>query len=132
MGLLRVASALRNWDLQLGEIARIWKGGCIIRAQFLGRIQTAYKRDAALSNLLLDSGFVAELGTRQDAWRRVMGLAAASGIPLLTFGNSLAYYDMIRRARLPANLTQAQRDYFGAHTYERLDRPGTFHTEWTK
>jgi 6-phosphogluconate dehydrogenase len=132
MGLLRVVSNLRKWDLKLSEIARIWKGGCIIRAQFLGRIQAAYQGDPGLSNLLLDGGFVAELGTRQDAWRRVIGLASASGIPLLTFGSSLAYYDMIRRARLPANLTQAQRDYFGAHTYERLDRPGTFHTEWTK
>jgi 6-phosphogluconate dehydrogenase len=132
MGLMRVASNLRKWNLNLGEIARIWKGGCIIRAQFLGRIQDAYKRDPGLGNLLFDPGFKDELAQRQDAWRRVVGLAAASGVPLLTTSISLAYYDMIRRERLPANLTQAQRDYFGAHTYERLDRPGTFHTEWTK
>jgi 6-phosphogluconate dehydrogenase len=130
MNLLRAASALRNWNLQLGELARIWKGGCIIRAIFLGRIKQAYERDPALPNLLLDAGFRDELAARQERWRRVIASAATGGVPLPAMSASLAYYDMLRTARLPANLTQAQRDYFGAHTYERLDRPGSFHTEW--
>jgi 6-phosphogluconate dehydrogenase len=131
MNLLRLASQAHSWSLNLGELARIWKGGCIIRAQFLGRIQSAFHNDPALPNLLFDPGFRDELAARQDSWRRIVAQAAAAGMPLLATASSLAYYDMIRRARLPANLTQAQRDYFGAHTYERLDRPGTFHTEWT-
>ena len=130
MNLLRTASNLRNWGLNLGELARIWKGGCIIRAQFLGRIKDAYDRDANLSNLLLDPGFVRELGERQGGWRSAVAQAMSAGVPLMTMGGSLAYYDSLRRERLPANLTQAQRDYFGAHTYERLDKAGSFHTEW--
>jgi len=130
MNLLRIASDTRKWDLQLGELARIWKGGCIIRAQFLGRIKDAYTKDAKLPNLLLDPGFRDELATRQDRWRRVIGQALTQGVPVLCMSSSLGYYDMIRRARLPANLIQAQRDLFGAHTYERLDKPGNFHTEW--
>jgi 6-phosphogluconate dehydrogenase len=130
MNLLRLASAARGWNLELGELARIWKGGCIIRAQFLGRIKDAFHANPALPNLLLDAGFREELAARQERWRRVLNQAAAAGIPLLATFASLSYYDMIRRARLPANLTQAQRDYFGAHTYERLDRPGSVHTEW--
>jgi 6-phosphogluconate dehydrogenase len=132
MNLLRTASALRKWDLKLGELARIWKGGCIIRAQFLGRIKAAFERDPSLPNLLLDAGFVDELGARQEAWRRVVAGAAAAGVPILATSAALGYYDTVRRARLPANLIQAQRDYFGAHTYERLDRPGTFHTPWSQ
>jgi 6-phosphogluconate dehydrogenase len=132
MNLLRAASNLRKWDLNLGELARIWKGGCIIRAQFLGRIKEAYDRDANLSNLLIDPGFRKELGERQDGWRSTVAQAIAAGIPLMAMGGSLSYYDSLRRERLPANLTQAQRDYFGSHTYERLDKPGSFHTEWTK
>jgi len=131
MNLLRSASNLRSWDLNLGELARIWKGGCIIRAQFLGRIKEAYDRDASLSNLLIDPGFRRELGERQEGWRRTVSQAVNAGIPLMTLGGSLAYYDALRRDRLPANLTQAQRDYFGAHTYERIDKRGSFHTEWT-
>jgi 6-phosphogluconate dehydrogenase len=131
MNLLRTASNVRDWGINLGELARIWKGGCIIRAQFLGRIKEAYDRDANLSNLLLDPGFVRELGERQDGWRSAVTQAIAAGIPLMTMGGSLAYYDSLRRERLPANLTQAQRDYFGAHTYERIDKAGSFHTEWT-
>jgi len=131
MNLLRAASALRGWNLQLGELARIWKGGCIIRARFLGRIKEAYERDPALPNLLLDDGFRDELGARQERWRRVVAAAATGGVPLPAMAASLAYYDMVRTARLPANLTQAQRDYFGAHTYERLDKPGSFHTNWS-
>ncbi len=132
MNLLRAASNLRGWGLDLGELARIWKGGCIIRAQFLGRIKEAYDRDPNLANLLLDPGFVKEIGERQAGWRSTVVQAIGAGIPLMTMGGSLGYYDSIRRERLPANLTQAQRDYFGSHTYERLDKPGSFHTEWTK
>ena len=128
----RLATALRKWDLKLGELARIWKGGCIIRAQFLGRIKTAFERDPALSNLLLDAGFSDELAARQEAWRRVVGAAVAAGVPILATSAALGYYDSVRRARLPANLIQAQRDYFGAHTYQRLDRSGTFHTNWSQ
>jgi 6-phosphogluconate dehydrogenase len=130
MNLLRSASNLRSWNMNLGELARIWKGGCIIRAQFLGRIKEAYDRDADLPNLLIDPGFRKELAERQDGWRRTVTQAIAAGIPLMTMGGSLGYYDSIRRERLPANLTQAQRDYFGAHTYERTDKPGSFHTQW--
>ena len=116
--------------LDLGELARIWKGGCIIRAQFLGRIKAAYDRDANLPNLLLDSDFVKELGDRQQGWRNTIAQAIQAGIPTMAMSGSLNYYDSIRAAKLPANLTQAQRDYFGAHTYERFDKPGNFHTEW--
>jgi 6-phosphogluconate dehydrogenase len=132
MNLLRVASELRGWSLQLGEIARIWQGGCIIRAKFLSRIKDAYQRDPKLANLLIDPDFAAELAARQDGWRRVVGLAIAHGIPMATTAGSLAYYDAYRRERLPVNLTQAQRDLFGSHTYQRIDREGTFHTEWLK
>jgi 6-phosphogluconate dehydrogenase len=130
MNLLRLASRARSWDLRLGELARIWQAGCIIRARFLGRIKAAYDRDPELSNLLLDQGFREELGTRQDGWRTIVAESARQGLPLLSIGASLSYYDMVRRERLPANLTQAMRDYFGAHTYKRLDREGDFHTDW--
>ena len=131
MNLLRASPpTLRGWGIQLGELARIWKGGCIIRAQFLGRIKEAYDRDANLPNLLLDHGFQKELAERQEGWRSTVVQAVTAGVPLMTMAGSLGYYDMIRRARLPANLTQAQRDFFGAHTYKRIDRPGEFHTEW--
>jgi 6-phosphogluconate dehydrogenase len=129
LGLLAKASAAHGWNLRLGEIARIWKGGCIIRAAFLGRIQQAY-RDSALPNLLFDADFTKELAGRQDGWRRFVRRAIENGIPLPTMTASLSYYDSVRRKRLPANLTQAQRDFFGAHTYQRLDREGSFHTEW--
>jgi len=132
MNLLRVASRVRNWSLDLGELARIWKAGCIIRAQFLGRIQAAYHRERSLPNLLLDPEFSEELAARQGAWRRVVGRASAGGVPMLATTAALGYYDSLRRVRLPAALIQAQRDYFGAHTYERVDRPGSFHTEWHK
>ncbi len=130
MNLLRVASETRHWNLNLGELARIWQAGCIIRAQFLGRIKAAYDREPTLSNLLLDPSFREEMGTRQAGWRNVVAMAAKAGMALSTTGGSLAYYDMVRRERLPANLTQAQRDFFGAHTYKRIDRDGDFHTEW--
>ncbi len=129
--LLRLAGEARGWGFDLGEIARIWQAGCIIRARFLQRIKGAYDADPKLVHLLADPSFREELSTRQDGWRRVVALCAEKGVPLLTTGASLAYYDMVRRERLPANLTQAQRDFFGAHTYKRLDREGDFHTEWS-
>jgi 6-phosphogluconate dehydrogenase len=130
MNLLRVASRTHEWGLQLGRIARIWKGGCIIRAQFLGRIKEAYDRNAELPNLLTDREFARELSDRQAGWRRSIGLAVQHGLPMPTMMASLSYYDSYRRERLPASLTQAQRDFFGAHTYQRIDREGTFHTQW--
>ena len=130
MNLLRIASEARGWGIQLGELARIWQDGCIIRARLLGRIKAAFQRDPGLSNLLFDEGFREELGPRQQGWRRVIARSAEAGLPLLSMGASLAYYDMVRRERLPANLTQAQRDFFGAHTYKRTDREGDFHTDW--
>ncbi len=132
MDLLRTASDEHRWDVRLDEIARIWKGGCIIRARMLDRIQAAYHREPQLPNLLLDrelGGFVVQ---SQSRWREVVAAGAAAGVPMLATGSSLAYFDSYRRARLPQNLTQAQRDLFGAHRYERIDRPAgeTFHTEW--
>ncbi len=132
LDLLSTASRARHWNLPLGQIAKIWRGGCIIRAQFLMRIAAAFDRDSNLSNLLLDSSFVSELAARHEAWRRVVALGAQSGVPTLAIGGALNYYDMIRRSRLPANLIQAQRDLFGAHTYQRTDKAGTFHSEWAK
>ncbi|XP_068650081.1 6-phosphogluconate dehydrogenase, decarboxylating 3, chloroplastic [Aristolochia californica] len=132
MNLLRVKSVEKGWDLNLGELARIWKGGCIIRAVFLDRIKKAYERNQELPNLVVDPDFAREMVQRQAAWRRVVGLAIEAGISTPGMCASLSYFDTYRRARLPANLVQAQRDLFGAHTYERVDRPGSFHTEWTK
>jgi 6-phosphogluconate dehydrogenase len=130
MNLLRVASKTYDWNLQLGRIARIWKGGCIIRAQFLGRITKAFQRDEGLANLLVDGEFARELGERQGGWRRVVSTAVQAGIPVPSMSASLAYFDSYRRERLPASLTQAQRDFFGAHTFQRTDREGTFHADW--
>ncbi|KAK9707084.1 hypothetical protein RND81_07G171300 [Saponaria officinalis] len=132
MNLIRAKSEEKGWDLKLGELARIWKGGCIIRAIFLDRIKKAYDRDANLANLLIDPEFSKEMIERQSAWRRVVCLAVSSGISTPGMSSSLAYFDSYRRDRLPANLVQAQRDYFGAHTYERVDIPGSYHTEWFK
>ena len=130
MNLLRSASEKKEWDLQLGSIARIWKGGCIIRAKFLDRITAAYTRNGQLASLLVDDDFAKELIDRQAAWRRIVGLSVQSGIACAAFSASLAYYDTNRRARLPHNLIQAQRDLFGAHTYMRNDGSGPFHTQW--
>jgi 6-phosphogluconate dehydrogenase len=130
LGLLVVASRAREYRLDLAEIARIWKGGCIIRARLLARIQEAMRRNPSLPNLLLDPWFREELASRQDGWRRVVVLGAEHGLPLPATAASLAYYDAIRTERLPANLTQAQRDFFGAHTYQRIDREGDVHTDW--
>jgi len=130
MNLIQKASDENGWNLDLGSIARIWKGGCIIRAVFLDRIKQAYDRNPKLASLLVDPAFAKELTERQAAWRSIVTLAVERGIAVPAFSASLAYFDTYRRARLPANLIQAQRDLFGAHTYERTDRPGAFHTEW--
>jgi 6-phosphogluconate dehydrogenase len=128
---LRLASEEYDYGLDLGGIARIWKGGCIIRAALLDEIRAAYARRPDLPNLLMDEQFRAEIDERQVAWRAVISAAAQNGIPCLAMGDSLGYFDMLRRERSPANLIQAQRDYFGAHTYQRTDREGIFHTEWS-
>ena len=132
MVMMKAASDEYKWNLDLGEIARIWKGGCIIRAQFLDLIKNAFKKNPALPNLLLDDHFKAWVTDAQPRWRHVVQTAQAQGIPVLAMSSSLAYYDSVRSERLPLNLTQAQRDFFGAHTYERIDKPGQgpFHTEW--
>jgi len=130
LGLLRVASAEYRYDLKPASIARIWRAGCIIRASLLGDIMTAYERDPGLVNLLVDAAFRDAVDRRQSAWRFVVQTAVGLGIPTLAMSSSLAYFDAYRSERLPANLTQAQRDYFGAHTYRRVDRPGVFHTDW--
>ncbi len=130
MALLRMASADYTYDLNLGEIAAIWRAGCIIRARFLNDITDAFERNPTLTNLLLDDDFRVAVGARLPAWRKVVQLAVGKGIPVPAFSASLAYYDSYRSAYLPANLLQAQRDFFGAHTYERTDRAGTFHTQW--
>ncbi|XP_074264950.1 6-phosphogluconate dehydrogenase, decarboxylating 2, chloroplastic [Silene latifolia] len=132
MNLLRAKSTEKNWNLNFGELARIWKGGCIIRAVFLDRIKQAYQRNSNLASLVVDPEFAKEMVQRQAAWRRVVGLAISAGISTPGMCASLSYFDTYRRARLPANLVQAQRDYFGAHTYERVDRSGSYHTEWSK
>jgi 6-phosphogluconate dehydrogenase len=134
MALLSKASSEYNFNLDLAEIARIWKGGCIIQAGFLDKIKKAFNANPNLSNLLLASEFKQSIVDRQSAWREVLATANHLGIAVPAFSSSLDYFDSYRRATLPQNLTQAQRDYFGAHTYERVDRPrGEFsHTEWTK
>ena len=132
MALLSAASREYEYDLKLAEVARIWRGGCIIRARLLEDIRTAYVEDPDLPNLLLAPFFREALLTRQDSWRHVLQTAVDLEIPTPAMGASLAIFDGYRRAMLPANLIQAQRDYFGAHTYQRVDREGTFHTEWTK
>jgi 6-phosphogluconate dehydrogenase len=130
MALLGKASQDFNYNLNLGETARIWKGGCIIRAGFLNKIKHAYDENPQLANLLLAPEFKQTILDRQDAWREVLSTAAKLGVPVPAFSASLDYFDSYRRDRLPQNLTQAQRDYFGAHTFERTDKPGTFHADW--
>jgi 6-phosphogluconate dehydrogenase len=127
---MAAAGREHGWPLDLGTVASIWRGGCIIRARFLGRIREAYGRDPDLPNLMLDPYFAGLLEHGQAALRDVVALAARQGVPAPGFASALAYYDGYRAARLPANLIQAQRDYFGAHTYERVDRPGSFHSDW--
>ncbi|MBA3767950.1 MAG: NADP-dependent phosphogluconate dehydrogenase [Acidobacteria bacterium] len=130
--LIRAGSNENQWNVDLSEMARIWKGGCIIRARFLDRIRDAYKREPDLSNLLLDEDFRKWMIDSQANWRASIGLAQQHGVPTLAMSASLAYFDSYRTASLPQNLTQAQRDYFGAHTYERTDKPGggAIHTDW--
>ncbi|MEW5321970.1 NADP-dependent phosphogluconate dehydrogenase [Geobacillus thermoleovorans] len=129
---MKAASEEYNWNLRYGDIAMIFRGGCIIRAQFLQKIKEAYDRDPELPNLLLDPYFQDIVERYQDALREIVAIAAMRGIPTPGFASALSYYDSYRTAVLPANLIQAQRDYFGAHTYERVDKEGIFHTEWLK
>ena len=131
--LMRQAARTYGWNLNYGGIALMWRGGCIIRSQFLGRIKDAFDKDAGLVNLMLDDFFRGELEKAQGGWRRVCAAAMLNGVPVPAFASALSYYDGYRCERLPANLLQAQRDYFGAHTYERTDRPRGefFHTNWT-
>jgi 6-phosphogluconate dehydrogenase len=128
--LLRAADAEYHWDLNLGTIASLWRAGCIIRARFLVKIKDAYDRDPKLPNLMLDPYFTGAIRDASTAWRKVVATAAEVGVPVPAFGSALAYYDSYRTAVLPANLLQAQRDFFGAHTYRRVDRDGVFHTSW--
>ena len=121
-----------DWSIDLGAVASIWRGGCIIRARFLDEITAAYRRDPALPTLLVDGAFSEALAGAQDSWRRVVAVAAQLGIPAPGFSTALAYYDALRADRLPAALIQGQRDFFGAHTYRRTDREGTFHTRWAE
>ncbi len=131
--LLRNAAAEYNWDLNYGEIAMIWRGGCIIRSAFLNKIYEAYKREPSLPNLVTDGYFTGILKENSESWRRVIAHAVTAGIPVPAMSAALAWFDSYRSAWLPANLLQAQRDYFGAHTYQRTDKPGGefFHTNWT-
>jgi 6-phosphogluconate dehydrogenase len=131
--LLKAAAAEYNWDLNYGGIALLWREGCIIRAQFLERIKEAFDAEPGLANLLLAPYFKEAIERSQGAWRQVVAAAVTHGIPVPAYSSALAYYDSYRSARLPANILQAQRDYFGAHTYERVDRPRgeVFHTDWT-
>lgn len=129
---MKAASDEYNWDLKYGEIAMIFRGGCIIRAAFLQQIKEAYDRNPELKNLLLDPYFKDIVESYQSSLRKVISLAVEQGVPVPSFSSALAYFDSYRTAVLPANLIQAQRDYFGAHTYERTDKEGVFHTEWMK
>jgi len=131
--LLREAAKDQKWNLNFGGIALMWRGGCIIRSRFLGKIKEAFDHNAQLSNLLLDKFFLKALTRYQAAWRRAIAHGVKAGVPTPAFTTALAFYDGYRTARLPANLLQAQRDFFGAHTYERVDQPRGqfFHTNWT-
>jgi 6-phosphogluconate dehydrogenase len=129
---LQHAAAEYDWPLDYGQCALVWRGGCIIRAVFLERIKEAFDADPNLENLLLAPYFANAVTKAQEAWRHVLVTATQLGIPVPGFATALAYYDGYRRERLPANLLQAQRDYFGAHTYERLDKAGVFHTDWLR
>ncbi|WP_025679095.1 NADP-dependent phosphogluconate dehydrogenase [Paenibacillus massiliensis] len=127
---MRAASDTYDWNLDYGSIAMIFRGGCIIRAGFLQNIKDAYDREPGLKNLFLDQYFGKIVDDYQDAWRKVIAIAVTRGIPVPAFASALAYYDSYRTERLPANLLQAQRDYFGAHTFQRVDKEGTFHHQW--
>src|SRR3712207_4809 len=129
---MAAASRTYDWNLDMGSLATIWRGGCIIRARFLNRIRDAYADQPDTANLLLVPYFRDAVAEAQDAWRRVIAEAARIGVAVPAFSSSLAYYDGYRRERGPANLIQGQRDYFGAHTYRRIDREGAFHTRWAQ
>jgi 6-phosphogluconate dehydrogenase len=131
--LMRAAAKEHKWNLNYGGIALMWRGGCIIRSAFLGKIKEAFDANPDLSNLLLDPYFKSQVEAAQPAWRRVIAKAVRRGIPAPAMSSALAFFDGYRRERLPANLLQAQRDYFGAHTYQRVDKPRGeyFHTNWT-
>jgi 6-phosphogluconate dehydrogenase len=133
-GFVQLDAAARElgWKLNNGQIALLWRGGCIIHARFLEDIKQAFEKNPNLENLLLDDFFRAAVDKAQPNWRRVVATAAELGLPAPGFSAALSYYDGYRRDRLPANLLQAQRDYFGAHTYQRVDKPGTFHTDWIR
>ena len=132
MNVIRRGSEEYNWNINLGEMSRIWKGGCIIRAQFLDKIKQAYQRRPDLPNLLIDPDFKAWVLEAQPRWRQAVTTAQSLGIPAAAISASLAYFDTYRAANLPLNLTQAQRDFFGSHTYQRVDSPDgpAIHTEW--
>ena len=132
LALIGAAANEYSWNIDFGKVALMWRGGCIIRARFLERIRDAYAQNGDLSNLLLDPFFKEAIDKGQERWREVVSTAVRLGIPTPAFSSALAYYDSYRRASLPANLLQAQRDYFGAHTYKRIDKEGVFHTEWLK
>ena len=129
---LQAAAAEHHWPLDFGSIALLWRGGCIIRAVFLERIKEAFDADAKLENLLLAPYFKKAVAKAQASWRNVVATAVRLGIPTPAFSSALAYFDGYRSERLPANLLQSQRDYFGAHTYQRTDREGVFHTDWLR
>ncbi len=130
---MRAAAQTYGWNLNYGGIALMWRGGCIIRSVFLGKIKEAFERNPSLANLLLDPFFREKVVSSQESWRRVCATALSNGIPVPALTTALCYFDGYRSKRLPANLLQAQRDYFGAHTYERVDKPRGefFHTNWT-
>jgi 6-phosphogluconate dehydrogenase len=130
MALIRAGSTQYQWNIDLAEIARIWKGGCIIRARLLDLVRDAFAATPALVNLLLDDALGNAVEAAQAGWRRTIGRAATAGIPVPSHAAALGYFDSYRSARLPQNLTQAQRDAFGAHKYERTDHPGLVHTDW--
>lgn len=129
--IIHAGAAEHNWQIDLAEVARIWRGGCIIRAQFLNRITDAYRANPATTSMLFDPYFAKAIIASAASWREVVALAAQNGIPAPAFSAALSYFDGLKSTRLPASLIQGQRDFFGAHTYQRIDRPGTFHTNWS-
>jgi 6-phosphogluconate dehydrogenase len=128
---IRAGAKQYNWNINLGAVSKIWRGGCIIRAQFLNRIADAYAVNAELESLIFDPFFKQAVATSVSSWRRVVASSALAGIPAPAFGSSLSYYDGLRSPRLSAALVQGQRDFFGAHTYKRVDMDGSFHTLWS-
>ena len=132
MNLMQHASVELKYNLKLEDVARIWRGGCIIRAALLENIRAAYSKQPALANIMVDDYFANQLAQSQTGIRKIIQTATGAGIPMPVMMSSLSYYDSYRHGWLPANLIQAQRDYFGAHTYERTDRKGIFHTKWTQ